>query len=629
MNLKTTLRRAPRQALAALRRTPLEVLLGAAAWVPIALAIEDAIPDDSAVRTAIAAAIALPLVYATSVLAATGTISRLIRWLTAAAAIAAAALYALLRFDPDLGAENWRAATLIAASSLALLAIPLIADGQESRRDRAFRFFARLAVRVAVVGAYALALYAGLAAAIGAVNGLFALDLPDRLYAHLAALVFVLLPPWAVAAGLPALAAPPSPWGTTTILVLRRTALFLLAPLIGVYLLIVYAYAVRMLVTGEVPSNLISPVVLGAGALTLAATLLVEPLHRQDDDVALTRFVRALPLALLPLTWLALWAVLIRVGQYGWTEFRYLRVLAILLLGAFALAGSWRLMRRRLPPLAALPPFVASALVIAAIGPLSAPAVSYRSQHARLAALIVTARGPRRVDAPAPVAPEVFADITSTARYLSDHFGEPALDPFLAPGAPEPEDRSNAAFAAMLGITEAIDDALPRVIHATLPENAGIPGIAGGTLYVVDYQPLTHPGAPQPTHPRPSPWPHPTPAPDSTRLRATLDSTGTRITIHPPDGPPLSAESAPLVHRVVQTTLAQTGDPIQTYDPDTRRLIVTAHSIQTELPAGEVALTLADPDGRPHGQIIFRRLTIRALAGSATIEGWGGLVIVH
>lgn len=84
-----------------------------------------------------------------------------------------------------------------------------------------------------------------------------------------------------------------------------------------------------------------------------------------------------------------------------------------------------------------------------------------------------------------------------------------------------------------------------------------------------------------------------------------------------------------MAHRVVQAAHDQTGDPVYTFDADSRRSIVTARSIQTELPATEAALTLADTDGHPRGQIIFRRLTIRALADSVTLEGWGGLVIIR
>src|SRR5690625_4871623 len=555
MKLKTTLQNAPRQAIRALLRTPLEVILGAVAGIGVALAIEDVVTRKIATRLGIIAAIALPPLFTTSLLAAAGAISRPVRWLAAAVLITAAALYGSLGFDPDLTAEGWRAATLITTSVLVLLATPILAHdpaATPSLRADLYHFDARLTLRVVIVGLYALALYAGLAAALAAVNGLFSLELPGRIYAHLAALVFILLPPWAIAAGLPALIAPTTPWGETTLRVLRRTALLLLVPLIGAYLLIVYAYLVRMIVTGEVPSNLISPVVLGAGAIMIAAIVVVEPLHGREDSMGLTRFVRILPAALLPLTALALWAVLIRVGQYGWTEFRYLRTIVVLLLGAYTIAASWRLLRRRLPPLTALPAIAAPVLLIAAIGPLSAPAVSLHSQETRLAALLAKARAlpamaPDSMTTPiAPTAPpplstpvnvELLDDITSGARYLRNHFGAEVLRPFLAPGAELPADYATPTLASASGLAEVYDDAPPRITHATLPDGAEITGVDGGKIYIVDYQRLMNPASPS------TPGTPQSPSPSSPQIpawpQATLGRNGTELTFRPPGRTPL------------------------------------------------------------------------------------------
>jgi hypothetical protein len=641
MKFITALRTLPREAGRAFLRTPLEVLLGAAACFSLVVAIELKVVDEAWLHLAIAIGIALPLVYATSVLFATGTISRWTRWAAAGAVVAAAALYGFHRFDPSLAAEGWRAVLLIAAAVLALLSVPLVARSQPvtrpeplgsqpdpdavGRRARTHLFATRLAVRIAVIGLYALALNAGLAAALGAINGLFALELPDRLYGHLAAFVFVLMPPWAVAAGLPDLVAPPGSWSAATLRALRRIALFLLAPLIAVYLLIVYAYAVRMMVTGEVPSNLVSPVVLGAGVLTLLATILLEPLHGRYDAVGLTRFLRLLPLLLLPLTGLALWAVLLRVGQHGWTEFRYLRVLAVLLLGAFAAAGSWRLFRRQLPPLASLPAVAGVVVALAAAGPLGAPAISYRSQQARLAALLPATE--RTTAAPVPVAPEPLAEITNRAGYLRDHFGWSALTTFLPTGATEPTNRATESLAAALGLVEQVDAALPRVVRASLPGSTGIPGVAGGTLYLVDYQRPAQTKGPTPATPRPGLAPPKTAI--EVILRPGLDSAGTGITIHPPAGPVLTANLDRLAWQLVVSAQDETGVPIYGYDQAARHSMITARSVQTQLPAAAAVIPLHDPNGQPRGQLLLRALTIRAAGDSAQLERWEGIVLLR
>lgn len=639
MKLAQTLRALPREAASAFARTPLEVLLGVAAWIGLASAIENSAAEETWFRLAVTIAIALPLVYATSVLHATATISRWTRWLAAGIAITAAALYGFFIFDPDLAAEGWRAALLIATAILAFLATPLVTRAQPAatsesatdRRARTHLFAIRLAVRVIIVGLYALALFAGLAAALAAVNGLFELDLPDKLYGHLAALVYLLMPPWAVAAGLPDLVAPPGHWSAVTLRALRRIGLFLLAPLITIYLLIVYAYAIRMFITGEVPSNLVSPVVLGAGVLTLIATILLEPLHASDDARGLTRFLRLLPALILPLSALALWAVLIRVEQHGWTEFRYLRVLAILLLGTFAAAGTWRLLRGRRPPLTSLPAVTAAILLIAAVGPLAAPAVSYRSQQARLAALI-PAPGERSAAKPATLETETLEEATNRAAYLRDHFGWSALEPFLPADATRPSDRSRINLAASLGLAEEIDKTLPRLIHAALPEATGIPGTQGGTLYLVDYQRPAPPNPAIPARPHPGPKHPPATTRDRTAappLRTELDSTGTTIAIHPPTGPVLTADLDNLVRQIIASTDINTGSPVHEYDNVARRTKLTARSIPATLVAATTVVPLYDPAGQPRGQLLLRNLTIRAAAGSAGIERWKGVVLLR
>lgn len=640
MKLTRMLRALPGEAARAFARTPLEVLLGIAAWVGLAIAIENTAAEDSWLRLAITVQIALPLVYATSVLHATGTISRWTRWLAAGIAITAAALYGFFVFDPDLAAEVWRAVLLIAAACLTFLATPLVLRPPPgsattpplgNRRARTHLFAIRLAVRVSVVGLYALALFAGLAAALGAVNGLFELDLPDKLYSHLAALIFVLMPPWAIAAGLPTLIAPPAPWGALTLSVLRRVGLFLLAPLITVYLLIVYAYTIRMFVTGEIPSNLVSPVVLGAGVLTIIATILLEPLYAGDDARGLTRFLRLLPALLLPLCVLALWAVLIRVEQYGWTEFRYIRVLAILLLGTFAAAGSWRLVRGRRPPLAALPAVTAAILLIAAIGPLAAPAVAYRSQTQRLAALIPPA-SERSAAHPTAVGTDTLQEATNLAAYLRDHFGWDALQPYLPADATRPVDRSPTSLATTLGLTEKLDDALPRIIYAALPEATGIPGTQGGTLYLVDYQRPSPPHLATPARPITPPQRPPASTADTTvapALRTELDTTGTTIAIHTAAGPSLTADLADIVRQLIASTSAETGEPVHNYNNVARRVEITARSISTPLTPATAITPLFDHTGQQRGQLLLRNLTIRATADSAGIQQWNGIVLLQ
>ena len=142
-------------------------------------------------------------------------------------------------------------------------------------------------------------------------------------------------------------------------------ATFFAAPLAVGYTAILYAYAVRVAVTGEVPKNLLSPLVIGAGALWLLLAFLIEPIRGDADaerpgqerdeaestaakapaeapgSTALTRLARWLPQLSSPCS-LGIWAVVVRIQQYGWTEFRYVRLAVLAALVVLAAAGTAR-----------------------------------------------------------------------------------------------------------------------------------------------------------------------------------------------------------------------------------------------------------------------------------------------
>jgi hypothetical protein len=220
----------------------------------------------------------------------------------------------------------------------------------------------------------------------------------------------------------------------------------------------------------------------------------------------------------------------------------------------------------------------------------------------------------------------LLADITNRAAYLRDHFGWDALAPSLATGATRPKNRSSADLAAALGLVEQIDSALPRVVYASLPEDAGIPGIDGGTLYLVDYQRSSQPRRPVPATPRPGPA---SKQATGQGLRTTLDSTGARITIHPPAGPTLIADLDHLARQLADATRNETGQPVHEYDSTTSRMVLTSRSVRTGLPARDAVIPLHDPNGLPRGQLLLRTLTIREAEGTAILESWGGFVLVR
>jgi cytochrome bd-type quinol oxidase subunit 2 len=411
---------------AAFRSAPVEVALGVALAVALSVEVRSkAFTEGEFVRMAASAALAFPLVFALSVLAARGAIGSAARWGGTAAVLAACAAYGWLGLHDDREADGWRWALLASAAVLLLAMTPGLPWRDRDRR-RSWAFGWRLALRVVGIGLYSAALFAVLAGAVAAVVSLFELRQPDHVYTDLAGAVFFAFAPWIFVGGIHRLSVPPPdgvPEGVS------RLGRWLYAPVLVIYLAVLYAYAVKVLVTGELPRNLVSPLVITAGLIGLLGAVLLEPVHGDDEHRGVSMLARAVPALLLPLVPLALWALGARLDEYGWTEFRYVRVAIVVAIGILAVLGTIRLVRRGRPMQGTVPAVFAAVALLSAIGPWSAPAHSRRDQTARLRAEFRRARiDPLRLPADTvTVDSAAYERMVSGARYLASAHGIGAL----------------------------------------------------------------------------------------------------------------------------------------------------------------------------------------------------------
>jgi hypothetical protein len=476
--LSRTLRAYAADARAAFTDAPVEVALGVLLAAASSVQVRSAgFTEGEFARLAASVALAFPLVFALSVLRARGVISPTVRWMGTAAVLAACAAFGLWALHDDRSADGWRWFLLAAAAVLLLVMTPSLARrGRDRRASWAFAW--RLVVRIVGVGLYSVALFAVLAGAVAAVVSLFDLSDPDHLYTDLAGAVFFAFAPWILVGGIHRLSAPAEP-GVP--LAVSRLGRWLYAPVLVIYLLILYAYAAKVLATGELPRNLVSPLVIAAGLIGLLGAVLLEPVHADEEHRGVSLLVRAVPALLLPLVPLAAWALLTRLDDYGWTEFRYVRLAAVLSIGILAVLGTLRLVRRRTPLLTTVPAVFAAVLLLSALGPWSAPAVSRRDQTARLrAALREAGVDPRRPPRDTvTVDSAVFQRITSGARYLADVHGAGALRA-VVPAVP---DTTPWRIAEVLRIRGGCGPG--PVLLGEIGWEGGVPGVMGGTLYEV------------------------------------------------------------------------------------------------------------------------------------------------
>lgn len=158
-------------------------------------------------------------------------------------------------------------------------------------------------------------------------------------------------------------------------------------------MLILYGYGVRLLVTGQAPSNLLSPLSLGAAMLGLIAMFFIEPSRGHGENKWLADVFEKSALAYLALLPMPAWAIWPRIAQHGWTEFRYVRLLSVGGLVICSAYGAWRVVRGRSYSVTAMPACFAVLFFSASFGPWGALGVSKSSQLNRLHQSLANSEG--------------------------------------------------------------------------------------------------------------------------------------------------------------------------------------------------------------------------------------------
>ena len=116
--------------------------------------------------------------------------------------------------------------------------------------------------------------------------------------------------------------------------VLKFFTQFILIPLLLIYVVILYLYSAKILLSWQLPEGWVSYLVLAYSILGILALLLVHPLKGGPSRSWVKIFSSLFYYSLLPLLVLLFTAIFTRLLQYGFTEARYyVLVLAVWLLG--------------------------------------------------------------------------------------------------------------------------------------------------------------------------------------------------------------------------------------------------------------------------------------------------------
>jgi MFS family permease len=165
---------------------------------------------------------------------------------------------------------------------------------------------------------------------------------------------------------------------------LRIFAQYILITVAFIYFVILYAYAIQILVKWELPNGWVSGLILAYAAVGLVSLLLVYPIKEREEIRWIRLYSRGFFITIFPLLILMYFAVTRRISDYGITENRYFLIaLMIWLLGIsvyYSITGFRKIKY--------LPMSLAIVAIIISTGPWSAFSISENSQVNRFVRLL-------------------------------------------------------------------------------------------------------------------------------------------------------------------------------------------------------------------------------------------------
>lgn len=200
--------------------------------------------------------------------------------------------------------------------SLGVLVFLMVSSFLSSNDNKAFLEFN---LNFAFISLFALVassiLYLGIVGVIQSVVYLFGLELWDKVYSDIAIVVFTLVFPTIVISNIS------KPLLKSFVRPIEILIKYILTPLLLVYLVILYAYFIKVGITQELPKGSLSNMVSYYGIFGVFTFILIGAIESKNRVLELFEkyFFHSL---IIPLGFLY-FAIYIRIEQYGFTESRY------------------------------------------------------------------------------------------------------------------------------------------------------------------------------------------------------------------------------------------------------------------------------------------------------------------
>ncbi len=330
---------------------------------------------------------------------------------------------------------------------------PFIAD----RDINAFwQYNKTLFLRIFISALFAQVVFAGLAFALAALDNLFGMQIPGRRYPQLFILVNGMFTTWFFLTGIPEeresfSASSDYPKG------LRVFAQHILLPIVLIYLVILYAYLGKILISWEWPEGWVSKLILGFSGTGILCLMLLHPLSGRTENLWIRTMTRWFYVALIPVIVMLFLAVWRRVSEYGVTEGRYLAVA----LGVWLAVVVFYFLALPRKNIKFIPASLFLGTILVTFGPWSVFAVAEHSQVSRLEALLqknAMFAGGKAVKSAGILQASDTREISAILSYLHDIHGYDAIQPWYNEALREDTTKAGVRYksaedvAALLGI---------------------------------------------------------------------------------------------------------------------------------------------------------------------------------
>jgi hypothetical protein len=287
-----------------------------------------------------------------------------------------------------------------------------------------------LFLRLFMAALFAIVLYAGLAIALAALDNLFGVDVPIKRYGELWCIIAGVFITWFFLAGIPedldALET-----SADYPKVIKIFAQYILFPLVLVYLVILYAYLIKIIVEWNWPQGWVSKLILGFAATGIFTLLLLYPVREQRENTWIRHASRWFYFVMIPLVLMLFPAVWRRISEYGITEGRYLAIA----LGLWLAGVVMYFIFSKSKSIKVIPTSLGVLALIISFGPWGVFSISENSQVNRLKGILM--KNSILVDgtirkAATGVSAEDTKQISSILAYLHDIHGFDRIQPWFS-----------------------------------------------------------------------------------------------------------------------------------------------------------------------------------------------------